>query len=61
MYRKLSVKLKKKTEKDEAMENALRALLDDAMSKLYEKCKNKQGKTHEESRRFERMYKAYRA
>lgn len=26
MYRKLSIKLKKKTEKDEAMENALRAL-----------------------------------
>lgn len=31
------------------------------MSKLYEKCKNKGYKTHEESRRFERMYKAYRA
>lgn len=43
------------------MESALRALLDDAMSKLYEKCKDKKFKTHEESRRFERMYKAYRA
>ena len=61
MYRKLSLKLKKKTEKDAAMESAQRALLDDAMSKLYEKCKDKTYKTHEESRRFERMYKAYRA
>lgn len=61
MYRKQSVKIKKKTVKDEAMESALRALLDDAMSKLYEKCKDKKYKTHEESRRFERMYKAYRA
>lgn len=61
MYRKQSIKLKKKTEKDAAMESAQRALLDDAMSKLYEKCRDKKYKTHEESRRFERMYKAYRA
>lgn len=61
MYRKLSLRMKKKNAREEAMESAQRALLDDAMSKLYEKCKDKTYKTHEESRRFERMYKAYRA
>lgn len=60
-YHRQTQKLKKKNEKDEAMESALRALLDDAMSKLYEKCKDKEYKTHEESRRFERMYNAYKA
>ena len=41
------------------METALLALLDNAMARLFERCRAKGYKTHEESRLFERLYKAY--
>lgn len=37
------------------------ALLDNAMARLYERCRDKNFKTHEESRLFERLFTAYTA
>lgn len=57
----LNTRVRKIIEEERTERNALLALLDDAMGELYDKCHKKGYRTHEEVRRFNRVYDAYHA
>ena len=59
LFRRLSKKVKDRTTKDLAMEEATLSMLDDRMGQIYNECRRKGYATREESRRYERMYIAY--